>query len=97
MLFIEVANALATKSRISVPNIRKSLQFLFKADLGIATQLNIDILTAAKLAKKYEESVYDMLYATIAKRLKITLITADEKFKAKTKFRHVKLLSECHP
>ncbi|MBI5621043.1 PIN domain-containing protein, partial [Candidatus Gottesmanbacteria bacterium] len=53
-----------------------------------------DVVKSALLAHKKKTSVYDMLYAVIAKRLGTDLITADDQFVRKTKFSHVKLLSE---
>lgn len=93
-MFLEIANALATKSRTSTKDVLLSLKFIFNASFMVIPVTNEDIQSSAKLAKKYHLSAYDMLYAVQAKRLRTILITADRNFIAKTKFRHVKLLSE---
>lgn len=94
LLFYEVANAFATKSASSQETIRQDLLFLINAGLTVHREEPREIVDAAILAKRYNTSAYDMLYAVIAKAKKAVLITADEKFKAKTKFAYVVLLQE---
>lgn len=91
-LFIEAANALATKSHTNQKDIKEGLKFLFDANLDIAKEDDKTLLQAARLAKKHNTTVYDMLYAVIAKKNKAILITADENFVKKTGFKFVKLL-----
>lgn len=93
-LFIEAANALATKSHTNQKDIKEGLMFLFDANLDIAKEDDKILLQAAKLAKKHETSVYDMLYAVVARKNKTRLITADENFVKKTGFKFVKLLKD---
>lgn len=93
-LFLEVANALSTKSNTINKTIQKNIEFLYKLPLIIYQEDKKDVLKAAKFAKKYKTSVYDMLYAVVAKRKKIQFITADTKFKEKTKFSFVKTLKD---
>ena len=92
LLFIEAANTLATKSNSTEEDIKTGLTFLFEADFEIYNFTLKDLVNAGVLAKKYKTSVYDMLYAVIAKNKKCILVTADENFVKKTKFRHVKVL-----
>lgn len=94
LLFFEVANYLSTKSRSSEENIKMALGFLFRLKLAIHGVQDKELIETAKLAKKYKTSVYDMLYAVIAKKHKIILVTADERFMKVTEFPFVKLLSE---
>lgn len=91
-LFIEVANALGTKSRSSEKDISEGLQFLFASNLHIYELINEDIIQAARKAKQYKTSVYDMLYAVIADKKNSLLITADEKFAQKVNLPFVKIL-----
>ncbi len=93
-LFYEVANTLATKSSIFAIKMANSLNKIYSADLKIYRPSETEVKEAAKLAKKYRTSVYDMLYAVIAKNNDITLITADEKFIKQTGFKWVKLLKD---
>ena len=91
-LLYEAANALATKSAITSNRATRSLTVLYKANLNIHHCTELEVKEAARLAKKYKTSVYDMLYAVVAKTHKATLITADEQFIKQTKFKFVKLL-----
>lgn len=94
LLFYEVANFLATKPRSTSTTIKINLTFLFNSNLTIHIETNEELKEATLLAKEYRTSLYDMLYAVIAKNKKCILVTADENFVRKTKFRHVKLLGE---
>src|SRR5260370_42242623 len=67
-LFIEVGNVLATKPYYTEENIRNGLDLLFTADFLIYQTAKEDIFDATAEAKKYGTSVYDMLYAVIAKK-----------------------------
>lgn len=91
-LFIEVANALVTKSKTSPAIVANDMKLLFQTALKTERPTEKDLLLASKLAKKYETSVYDMLYAVVAKKHKTHLITADANFVKKTGFKFVKLL-----
>lgn len=94
IIIYEIANVLATKSKIKPKRIKSSMNFIYEANLIIHQEKNDELIQAAILAKKYKTSVYDMVYAVIAKNKKRILVTADENFVKKTKFKHVKLLRE---
>lgn len=94
LFFYEVANTCTTKAGLPIRKIINSLKVLEKANLVIYHPDYDDILQSVKSAKKYRTTVYDMLYAQVAKKKNTILVTADEKFVAKTKFPFVKLLSE---
>src|SRR3990167_907540 len=66
-LFLEVANALATQTNFSPTEVKTGLNFIFQANIKTHTLKHAEIIKAALLAKKYHTSVYDMLYAVIAK------------------------------
>ena len=93
ILFLEAANTLATKSNSTEEDIKIGLTFLFDANFDIYNPTLADLVDAGVLAKKYKTAVYDMLYAVVAKNKKCILVTADENFVAKTKFKQVKLLN----
>lgn len=93
-IFYEIANTLATKTILTENKINNSLSVIFKANLLICHPVDKDIIQSTLLAKRYKTSVYDMLYAVVAKRHKTILITADNNFLRKTKFPFVKLISE---
>ncbi|MDO8658468.1 MAG: type II toxin-antitoxin system VapC family toxin [Candidatus Levybacteria bacterium] len=94
LLFFEVANALATKTDLKGEYIKRGLRLLYDANFVIYKVNQEDIIEAALLAKKYKTSVYDMVYAVIAKNKKINLITADNKFTNKVNFSFVQTLSK---
>lgn len=93
-LYIELANVLVTKMSLSPAELRLALDGLFSIDLAIYQATKGDLQEAAITAQKYKTSVYDMLYAVLAKKLNTILVTADEKFVKATKFPHVKLLTD---
>ena len=92
LLYIDVANALVTKSIYTQEDIEELLDLLNSFDFVIHSFTKKNLVDAARLAKQYKTSVYDMLYAVIAKEHGCSLITSDEKFFKKTKFSFVQLL-----
>ena len=92
-LFIEVANALATKIKLTKKSIKESLQFLYNSDFLLYELTEPDLIKASMLAKSYKTSVYDMIYAVIAKNKKVKLITADDRFVKKVGFSFVQTLA----
>lgn len=94
LLFIEAANTLATKSNSTKEDVKTGLTFLFEADFSLHNVVLEELVDAGVLAQKYHTSVYDMLYAVVAKNKRCILVTADENFVKKTKFKHVKSLRE---
>lgn len=94
LLYYELANTFSTKSRLPIKNIQHNFQALFKMKLHIYEEKEIDLMETTLLAKKKDTSFYDMLYAVVAKNKKCDMVTADERFVKRTKFSHVKLLSE---
>lgn len=94
LLFFEIANLLATKTAFPTQKIKKSIQSIFDANLNIYYPTQEEIILAALWSKKYKTTVYDMLYAIIAKEKATILVTADENFIKKTGFKFVKHLSE---
>lgn len=92
LFFLEVANVLAVTPNISDAVMRNSLQDLNNIGIVIHSFSKANLLEAAHLAKKHKTTVYDMLYAVVAKEQKCTLITADQQFLKKTRFPFVRLL-----
>lgn len=92
LLFYEVANALATKSSISQRSLSLSLTKINKFRFSVYHSTPEEVKIASKLAKRDKTSVYDMLYAVVAKNHKVKLITADEQFIKQTGFKFVQLL-----
>ena len=93
-ILLEIANALVTKSKTTSAFVQSGLEVILEAKLSIYKIKDKDILKASRLAKKYKTTVYDMLYAVIAKNKGCDLITADKKFIEKTGFKFAKHISE---
>ena len=94
LFFYEIANTCATKTDFPYANLEESLKMLFNAHLNIIHADNKIVTESTLLAKKFRTSVYDMLYAVVAKKYKTILVTADERFVSHTKFPFVKALSQ---
>ena len=92
LLFYEIANTLATKANLSSNRVTRALTAFYQTNLNIYHCGETEVKEAAKLAKNYKTSVYDMLYAVVAKANGTILITADEQFVKQTGFKFVKLL-----
>jgi predicted nucleic acid-binding protein len=94
LLPVEIANALTTKSAASEKAIRIDINKLYELNLKIHKTSQKNLVEASLLAKKHKTSVYDMLYAVVAKEHNTILYTSDNNFIKKTRFRHVKHISE---
>ena len=94
LFFYEATNALTTKTELPQQATIKLIKKIYGYNLNVYQPNLDDLLQTSKLAKKHKTSVYDMLYAVVAKKHKTTLITADEKFIKKTKFKFVKHIKE---
>lgn len=94
LLFLEISNTFAGKKTIPLNIAEESLKLLYKWNLHIEYPSEEDLLESLRLSKKHTTTVYDMLYAVLAKKLKTHLVTADNKFHLKTKFSYVRLLSQ---
>lgn len=97
LFYIEIANSLITKSSSLLATIEKNIRFLYGIKLSVYDPDENDMLVTVQYANKSKTTVYDMLFAVVAKKHNTILVTADEKFVKKTKFPFVKLLSEYKP
>lgn len=94
LIFYEIANALATKTKVPQLIVTKLVKRIYSFNLKIYHPLEADVLDSARLAKRHNSTVYDMLYAVVAKKHKTELVTSDANFIKKTKFKFVKHLKE---
>lgn len=92
ILFVEVANSLATKTIVTSEQIQQGMEFVFQLGLQVMDIDKQSLILAAKLAKQTGTAVYDMIYAVLAQNLKVELVTADANFARKTGFDFVKVL-----
>lgn len=94
LIFYELANAWATKTKLSSYKISNSLKDLEESNLNVE-MVRFDLVRKAILfSRKYKVSVYDATYAVLAKEKKCYLITADEKFAKQVNLPFVKTLSQ---
>lgn len=90
--FVEIANTLATKSGINEKEIRDLFGLVYEMGMEIRT-IDRGMLEEAMMeAKIFGVAVYDMIYAVLARKLGVDLVTVDKKFVEKVGWDFVKLL-----
>src|SRR3989304_10028660 len=80
LIFYELANAWATKAKLSFAVIRNNLKDLEDSNLTVEPARFDLIRKAILFSRKYRVSVYDAVYAVLAQNKGCVLITADAKF-----------------
>lgn len=93
-LFVEVANVLATKTKYSIEEAEEVLGLVYDIGFRVEAVDREMLVEAVALAKGHGVAVYDMIYAVLAKRLGVKLVTADANFKQKTGFDFVELFEQ---
>lgn len=94
LIVYELANAWITKSALPLKRCKILLKDLENSHLKTAAISFRLINKVVSFSKKYHVTVYDAVYAVLAKEKKCRLITADEKFVEKINLPFVKLLKE---
>ncbi len=77
LLFYEIGNVLATKTRLSEAAIAEAFSLLWafsleRFDLGLD-----EYQSSLVLSRKYKITLYDAAYVELSRRLKCTFVTAD--------------------
>ena len=85
LLFYEIGNVLATKTRLSGADIAEAFSLLWdfsleRFDLGWE-----EFQGGLVLSRKYKITLYDAAYVELSRRLKCTFVTADRKLYEKVK------------
>ena len=85
LLFYEIGNVLATKTRLSEAAIAEAFLLLWdfsleRFDLGLE-----EFQGSLALSRKYKITLYDAAYVELSRRLKCTFVTADKKLYEKIK------------
>jgi predicted nucleic acid-binding protein len=85
LLFYEIGNVLATKTRLSGAAIAEAFSLLWefsleRFDLGLE-----EFQGSLALTRKYKITLYDAAYVELSRRLKCTFVTADRKLYEKVK------------
>jgi len=93
LLFYEVANVLATKTRLNEAAVNETFSLLWdfqleRFDFGLE-----EFMGGLALSRKYKITLYDAAYVELSRRLKCAFVTADGKLYEKTKnLKRVELL-----
>lgn len=85
LLYYEVGNILAVKTKLSEEAIIEVMRYLFDLELSAFTLGQQEYLKAIRLSRLYEVSVYDASYVVLARSLGASFITADERLVRKMK------------
>jgi predicted nucleic acid-binding protein len=85
LLFYEIGNVLATKTRLSEAAVGEAFSLLWefsleRFDLGLE-----EFQGCLALSRKYKITLYDAAYVELSRRLKCTFVTADKKLYEKVK------------
>ena len=85
LLFYEIGNVLATKTRLSEVAIAEAFSLLWEFSLE-RFDLGLDEYQSSMvLSRKYKITLYDATYLELSRRLKCTFVTADRKLYEKIK------------
>lgn len=85
LLFYEIGNVLATKTRLSEAAVAEAFLLLWefsleRFDLGLE-----EFQAGLALSRKYKITIYDAAYVELSRRLKCPFVTADKKLYEKVK------------
>ena len=95
LLLYEIANALRYNKNLSEEDVKEAAESILKLGINIIVPTKEVMDTAISLARKYDITVYDAYFLALAKVIKFTLVTADQKLHAKVKGKEpIKLLKE---
>lgn len=94
LIIYELANAWATKTKLSMPEINIFIKDFEETGVKIEPITYKLINKAINFSKKYHVSVYDGAYAVLAKEKKCNLFTADIKFVKHIKLPYIKYLGD---
>ena len=75
----EIANALRYKGDVPTKHIQEAIQSLYDFNIEWVSPSKGLMHRAVELAKSFDVTVYDAVYAALAETIDIVLVTADEK------------------
>ncbi len=85
LFFYEIANVLATNTRLSIGDVTEAFSLICNFDLEVFSFDLDEFLSAMALSRQYKISLYDASYIELAIRLDCNFITADKRLYAKIK------------
>ena len=93
LFFYEIANVLATKTRLKTKDAIMAFRMLWDFDLEIFNLGGKKFIMGIAMSKRYGITFYDAAYICLARRLKCHYVTADRKLYEKVReLKEVKLL-----
>lgn len=75
----EITNALRYKGDIPTKHIQEAIQSLYDLNIEWVSLSKGLMHRAVELARSFDVTVYDAVYATLAETIDVMLVTADEK------------------
>jgi predicted nucleic acid-binding protein len=84
LFFYEVLNALTKKSSLPLNVLRSATAALMDLELNIQHPDKSMNLQSIEMARRHELAVYDSSYISLAKSLKLPLVTANPRHQGKT-------------
>jgi predicted nucleic acid-binding protein len=79
LLFYEVVNALRYKPDLTIENVKKAIQALFKLHMKVVDLNDKIMIKSTEIAYQDDVTVYDAIPVAIAETEEAVCITADEK------------------
>lgn len=93
LLFYEIANVLATNTRLRLEDITEAFSLIWNFDFEVYDFGSEEFLSGITLSKRYKISLYDAAYIELAKKLNCEFVTADRRLYEKKKvIKEVRLL-----
>jgi len=85
LLIYEIANSLRYNKKLSEKDVKDSINSIMAMNLDILVPTKNVVESAISIAFEYDITIYDAYFIALAKELKYTFVTADEKLYEKTK------------
>ena len=77
LFFYEIANVLATKTRLSTKDAAEAFSLIWNFDLEVFSLGLDEFLEGMILSRQYGITVYDAAYVVLARRLSCPFVTSD--------------------
>jgi predicted nucleic acid-binding protein len=85
LFFYEIANVLATKTRLSAKDAAEAFSLIWNFDLEIFSLGLDEFLEGIILSRQYTITLYDAAYVVLAKKLGCPFVTSDRSLYEKVK------------
>jgi predicted nucleic acid-binding protein len=85
LFFYEIANVLATKTRLNTKDAAEALSLMWDFDLEVFSLGPDEFLEGMILARQYGITLYDAAYIVLARKLGCPFVTSDRKLYRKVK------------